>query len=315
MKILLLFVWLAGGGALANPRGKRETCDEVNNAYSSCLQKAHANYKEAMEAGDDGAPNFYSRKSCKYVQDTVVTCVDLLLGDCYSADEVDTMRSNRLDDVIAHLERAQEWDSNLCPSVKEYKDRLAAGDDDVTNTEEHQENAEGAGDADAVVVTDTEADADTDGESDQGTDDVDDGEPDQDTDGGDGEQDQDTDDGDDGEPDQDTDGGDGDKDAEPNGDGDTDADTDVDPATDVDDTDSDMIANNGTDVVDAAEASGEGEDPSAKSGNAYDDAADADEGSASGDDNEGEGDFDSSSTVGQLCGPVLVLLQLLVIKM
>jgi len=242
-----------------------------------------------MEAGDDGAPNFYSRKSCNYVRDTVVTCVDLLVGDCYSEDEVDTMRASRFDDVIAHLERAEEWDSDLCPSVKEYKEGAAAGDDDVNQAEEAIAEGSGLaqGDGDADAVDDTDADTDGDGEPDADADTDGEGEPDADadTDG-------------DGEPDADTD-GDGEPDADTDGDGEPDADTDGDG--EPDDVDMDTM---------------EGEDHTAKSGSAYDDDDETDGGEEGSGDHgqEGDGDFDSGSTLALLCGPLLIL-QLLVINM
>jgi len=236
------FIILCVGAALANPRGKRDGCEEVFNAYQGCVRNAHAVHTEALHGGDDGKEDFYSRKSCNYIEEAVVKCAELLEGDCYSAEEVEEMRNQQFEGVVSQLEQAEEWDSDKCPAVKEYKEGLAAAEDGsegdidgdgISDDEDNDDDNDGISDDEDNdddndgIPDDLEADLDGDGISDDEDNDNDnDGIPDE----------EDNDDDNDGIPDEeDTDeDGDGIDDADSDADADGDADDDADADTDDD---------------------------------------------------------------------------------
>jgi len=123
---LIAPVLLLACSVLANPRVTRSACEETQASYDECIANAHANHRDALGQGDDGKPDFYSRKSCNYIQSAVMECGELLIGDCYDADAVREMRDGQFNTIVASLEQSEEWDSNKCPSVKKWLD----GDDE-----------------------------------------------------------------------------------------------------------------------------------------------------------------------------------------
>jgi len=123
MRILLLAMCV--GVALAGPRERREACEEKMKAYEDCTAKAQADNTAAVEAGDDGRENWYSRKTCNYINTMVQTCIGMLEG-CYSKEEVKQQQDQQIEHVIGNLEEGAEWNSDLCPAFQEYKARKAA---------------------------------------------------------------------------------------------------------------------------------------------------------------------------------------------
>jgi len=123
MRILLLAVCV--GVAMAGPRERRDTCTEEMSNYDTCVKKAHADQTAAMQAGDDGKADFFSRKTCNYINTVVESCIALLEG-CYTEEHMVQQQDLLIESVITNLEEGAEWNSDLCPAFKEYKARKAA---------------------------------------------------------------------------------------------------------------------------------------------------------------------------------------------
>ena len=60
-----------------------------------------------------------ARKACNYITSSVDHCGNLLLGDCYSLQEVTDMKDQQLPEIVSKLETMNiAWDSRKCPVVK-----------------------------------------------------------------------------------------------------------------------------------------------------------------------------------------------------
>jgi len=217
MKVFWILSAVLFSAVLAVPRVKREACEEAQTNYDACVASAHAEHRLALAGGDDGRPDFYSRKSCNFIEAAVMTCGDLLIGDCFPEDSIQAMRNQQFESIVASLEQSDEWDSDKCESVKQWKDQMAEDDENA------DEDAEDAAD-------DEEADADEDGD---GTPDEEEGEGGEEEEGEDGEEDGEDEEGGDGEEDGDgeaeegedgdeEDGGDGEEEDGGDGDGEED---------------------------------------------------------------------------------------------
>ena len=83
------------------------------------LKRAYATYQEAYRAGDDGRPNWMARKSCNYMTSTVDHCTNMLLGKCYTWEEVVEMKDQQFKGIIQQLESSiDDWNSDMCPPVR-----------------------------------------------------------------------------------------------------------------------------------------------------------------------------------------------------
>jgi len=98
---------------------KRDTCAQLIGEQESCDMRAYAAFTEAVTKGDDGRPNWMARKACNYITSSVDHCGNLLLGDCYSLQEVTDMKDQQLPEIVSKLEQMNiAWDSRKCPVVK-----------------------------------------------------------------------------------------------------------------------------------------------------------------------------------------------------
>merc|ERR1719339_32561 len=125
----------------------------VFNSYQTCINDAHTAHNEALLGQDDGKPDFYSRKSCNYLQAAVVDCTEKLVGDCYTPDEVAAMQAQQFAGVLQQLEEVAEWDSDKCPASKKYKEGLDGEtvEGSVTATTDDTQTPEGADPTDNVA--------------------------------------------------------------------------------------------------------------------------------------------------------------------
>merc|ERR1712055_743013 len=112
-------------------RVRREACTGVQQTesrtnFEDCTKKAYTEYTVAITAGDDGKKDWFSRKSCNYLTAAVDTCGDELLT-CLPQDMVNVQKDAQVKSIITQLEsQVNTWDSNKCPVVVAYKQRLAA---------------------------------------------------------------------------------------------------------------------------------------------------------------------------------------------
>merc|ERR1719339_123071 len=135
MRFFCAVLLLCVSAVLANPRGKRNACQAVFD--------------------------FYSRKSCNYIQAAVVDCTEKLVGECYTPDEVAGMQAQQFAGVLQQLEAVEEWDSDKCPASKKYKEGLD-GETDEGSAADDQQTAEGDDPTDDVAPEDTPAPTDED---------------------------------------------------------------------------------------------------------------------------------------------------------
>merc|ERR1712168_1149690 len=136
------------GTTLGGARYTRDTegCnqEELMVEVEQCTSMAYTTYTSAWAKGDDGTKaDFYARKSCNYITETIEECSDLF-KDC-----MDEEYTNSLKNIEDNIE---SWDPTKCPAVQRHNDRLNAAeaakdtkDDttpDVEKTAEENENAE-----------------------------------------------------------------------------------------------------------------------------------------------------------------------------
>merc|ERR1711892_412452 len=161
-------------------RVERDACEAVHAEFDTCNANAYEEYKEKFTAGDDGRPDWMARKSCNYMTASVEDCGNAMIGDCFTEEEVNEMKDGQFEGILDQLEMSiEEWDSDKCPAVKAYADRVS-GDTE----EEAVEVESGAQEEEPEDETDVEeggenGDAETDGddgENGEGGEDSEDGE-------------------------------------------------------------------------------------------------------------------------------------------
>jgi len=144
-------------------REKRDACEEINEGFNNCNMEAYAEYKKAFDAGDDGRPDWMARKACNYMTAAVEECGNKLIGDCNTEEDVTNMKDEQLRIIIGQLETSvEEWDSEKCPPVQAYADRMKrdedAGEDEETDGEEDVV-ADGVEAEEDATADDNEADS------------------------------------------------------------------------------------------------------------------------------------------------------------
>jgi len=107
------------GTALAANREKREDCGQQFASYSSCLTTAAASISDVTP---DGKPDVVERKGCN-VLEALGACNSKLTGGCTTA-EVKNMMNQQMTSMIKNLETLPGWDSDKCPTAKNF---LAGG--------------------------------------------------------------------------------------------------------------------------------------------------------------------------------------------
>jgi len=107
-------------------RNKRDGCDNANYKFGICTRSAYQNYISQLQAGDDGRPDFYARKSCNYLTEAVEMCSEAV-EHCYDSDEMTSMKDDQMAHVLDMVKGSiKEWDPEKCPAVKAHLDRVKA---------------------------------------------------------------------------------------------------------------------------------------------------------------------------------------------
>jgi len=118
---------------------KRDACTQAQTQMDSCLARAFKAYQAAFRAGDDGRPDWIARKSCNYLS-AVDHCSNLLIGECHTVQEVNAMKDVQLKGVLEQIEKQiSSWDTDKCPTTRDYMKRLNAGEDDTEEVSEAEE--------------------------------------------------------------------------------------------------------------------------------------------------------------------------------
>merc|ERR1712183_872392 len=108
-------------------RGRGDTCNrnKVKAAHDGCTFRAYEDYKRSFQAGNDGRIDWVARKSCNYMVASVEDCSNLMIGDCYTKEEVTKLKDDQIVKVLEQLQSTvKEWDSEKCPATKAHIDRM-----------------------------------------------------------------------------------------------------------------------------------------------------------------------------------------------
>jgi len=104
-----------------------EDCDKTKIEFNKCTKEAHEQFINAVQAGEDGRPDWIARKSCNYMTSAVEDCGDMLVGRCNTCEEVTAMKDEQLKKVLNNVKSSvKEWDSNKCPATKAHIERMKA---------------------------------------------------------------------------------------------------------------------------------------------------------------------------------------------
>jgi len=166
---IFLFAGLVLGVSGGRVR-RDQDCNEVNNAFAECTVQAYAEYQAARNAGDDGKPDWASRKNCNYLSAIVDGCGDGLVGDCYTEDKVIERKDAQIKNAMTQLEAGDEWDSSKCPPFAAYKERQAAKEAGEAEPEaeveaEAEPEAEPEAEAEAEAAAEPEAESEAEAEA------------------------------------------------------------------------------------------------------------------------------------------------------
>jgi len=116
------------GSTVEGTRYTRDTgeCKKVTEDSESCKKKASDGYRKVLAEGDDKKkPDWMARKACNYLTASVETCLNKLVGVCYSQEVVNKMKDDQLKDSLQQVKATiPNWDSDKCPAMKAHEDRL-----------------------------------------------------------------------------------------------------------------------------------------------------------------------------------------------
>merc|ERR1712168_1476384 len=151
------------GTTLGGTRYTRDTegCnqEELMVEVQQCTTMAYTTYTSAWAKGDDGTKaDFYARKSCNYITETIEECSDLFKGRM-DEDQLNSYKDEQYKNALGNIEtNIESWDATKCPAVQRHNDRLNAAEaakdtkdatTDVEKAAEETENTvedQGAGD-------------------------------------------------------------------------------------------------------------------------------------------------------------------------
>jgi len=169
-------------------RVERDACEAVHAEFDTCNANAYEEYKEKFTAGDDGRPDWMARKTCNYMTASVEDCGNAMIGDCFTEEEVNEMKDGQFEGILGQLEMSiEEWDSDKCPAVKAYADRVSGDTEEEETEEEAVEVESGAQEEETADETDGEEGVDDGADETEGEEGADDGADDTDgEEGGDG---------------------------------------------------------------------------------------------------------------------------------
>jgi len=128
--------------------------EELLVEVTQCATMAHNTYTSAWAKGDDGTKaDFYARKSCNYITETIEDCNDIL-EDCMDEAQLNSYKDEQYKNALENIEaNIESWDSSKCPAVQRHNDRLIAAEAEKgtedDNTPKDAEKDKGAEDNNA----------------------------------------------------------------------------------------------------------------------------------------------------------------------
>jgi len=156
------------GTTLGGARYTRDTegCnqEELLVEVEQCATIAYTTYTSAWAKGDDGTKaDFYARKSCNYITETIEDCNDIL-EDCMDEAQLNSYKDEQYKNALENIEaNIESWDSSKCPAVQRHNDRLIAAEAEKGTEEENTP------DADETAEKDKGAEDNNAGEQEQST--------------------------------------------------------------------------------------------------------------------------------------------------
>jgi len=156
------------GTTLGGARYTRDTegCnqEELLVEVEQCATMAHNTYTSAWAKGDDGTKaDFYARKSCNYITETIEDCSDIL-ENCMDEEQLESYKDEQYKNALGNIEaNIESWDSSKCPAVQRHNDRLIAAEAEKGTEEENTP------DADETAEKDKGAEDNNAGEQEQST--------------------------------------------------------------------------------------------------------------------------------------------------
>merc|ERR1711942_331117 len=133
------------GGARYTRDTEAESCnqEELLEEVEKCASSAYTTYTSAWAKGDDGTKaDFYARKSCTYITETVEVCGGEILKDCMEEELLTSYMDEQYKNTLGNvLDNVENWDSDKCPVVKRHIDRLNAAEQDQLTGEDNKEQS------------------------------------------------------------------------------------------------------------------------------------------------------------------------------
>merc|ERR1711936_354886 len=138
MGIMRCFIVICLGLVLAvdgSARMKRDECEHLQADNDKCMNEAYEAYRVAM-GKQDGREHFMARKSCNYMTAVLDTCMDKMVGNCFTQEQVDEQKYPKIVDLMDKLKQTvTEWDPEKCPPFKRYLEQKKAKEDAANPTD------------------------------------------------------------------------------------------------------------------------------------------------------------------------------------
>merc|ERR1711970_610064 len=110
-------------------RLRRDECEQLQAENEKCANEAYQAYTEAS-GKQDGREHFMARKSCNYMTAVLDTCMDKMVGNCVTQEQLDEQKYTKIVDLMDKLKQSvKEWDPEKCPPFKRYLEQKQAKED------------------------------------------------------------------------------------------------------------------------------------------------------------------------------------------
>merc|ERR1712212_325629 len=157
-------------------RLQRDACGQTRQEYETCRLNAYAVYQSAMIAKPDDRPDWRARKTCTYMTTAIEDCANQQIGECFTEEEVAILIDREIPKIMAQLSTTvKEWNSELCPVVEDYLNRINsmpnipnaenAGAENPGNKGESEGEKEGEGETEGEKETGSEGETEGEGET------------------------------------------------------------------------------------------------------------------------------------------------------
>merc|ERR1711892_1111844 len=96
-----------------------DPCTDLKSEFGNCASQSFDDYQAALNKGDDGRPDWLARKACNYMTSTIEDCTNIMVGECFSEEQVTVMKDKQVKIVLTQTKSSiEEWDTDKCPVSK-----------------------------------------------------------------------------------------------------------------------------------------------------------------------------------------------------